>query len=394
MNGDKYSRIVIVTYSFYDFDLNRVNIGGLETYVKDLLGISDIIDCEMTVYQLPGNANSQQVKYNGANIINYPVVKSSLMKSAYQSAFDTIFKKENDGETFFIIAAETMNIKSPYKNVATIQHGIYHDSPDEYMFANRNIKSHFLRLLYRHYKCQKEASRLFNIRNIVCVDYNYFNWFRTVNNIPEDHLVKVIPNHVSDFITKDELKEKLKAREHKKKIVFARRFVDTRGTSMFINVSKRLLEERDDVDITFAGDGPLRSHITKSLSKYSSFHLTSFDSSDSISFHKNYDISVVPSISTEGTSLSLLESMASGCFPLASHVGGMTNIILDGFNGILFYPQEESLYHSIVEVLSMTDSQFDMICENAYKSCISAFGKEKWLNSWADFILSTLNAGN
>ena len=84
MNGDKYSRIVIVTYSFYDFDLNRISIGGLETYVKDLLGISGVIDCEMTVYQLSVNVNNQQIKYNGANIINYPVVKSSLMKSAYQ----------------------------------------------------------------------------------------------------------------------------------------------------------------------------------------------------------------------------------------------------------------------------------------------------------------------
>lgn len=390
----KYSRIIIVTYSFYDFNHNRVCIGGLETYVKDLLGLADEIGCEMTIYQLSTNGKSQQTQYKGTNIINFPLVKSSLIKSANQSAFDYIFNKENDGETFFIIAAETMNIKCSYNNVATIQHGIYHDSPDEYMFANRRIKGYYLRLLYRHYKCYKESSRLFNIKNLICVDYNYFNWFRTVNNIPEGYKVKVIPNHVSECISVDELKEKEKKRGNKKKIVYARRFVETRGTLMFINVAKRLLEERDDVDITFAGDGPLRSLITKNLSKYDSFHITSFDSSDSISFHKNYDISVVPSISTEGTSLSLLESMASGCFPIASHVGGMTNIILDGFNGKLFSPQEESLYCSLIEVLDLSDSQFNMICENAYYSCISAFGKEKWLNNWVLFILSTLNAND
>ncbi|WP_420491566.1 glycosyltransferase [Neobacillus drentensis] len=49
-------------------------------------------------------------------------------------------------------------------------------------------------------------------------------------------------------------------------------------------------------------------------------------------------------LGSEGTSLSLLEAMAAKCAEIATNVGGMTNIILDNYNGLIINPDESELY--------------------------------------------------
>ncbi len=105
-------------------------------------------------------------------------------------------------------------------------------------------------------------------------------------------------------------------------------------------------------------------------------------------FHKKYDIAVVPTIFSEGTSLSLIEAMSAGCLPIASHVGGMTNIILDSFNGFLTYPSEEELYKIIVKVLNLEKAEFNSIVKNAYHSACSSFSISKWKSSWREILMN------
>ena len=111
-----------------------------------------------------------------------------------------------------------------------------------------------------------------------------------------------------------------------------------------------------------------------------------FRSSESVLFHYNFDIAVVPTIFSEGTSLSLCEAMASGCFPIATHVGGMTNMLIDGYNGKLVYPSEGMLYKAIVDVLSLDKKDFCQIVLNAYATVQKSFSKEKWTLEWLSFI--------
>ncbi|MGR4357642.1 glycosyltransferase [Escherichia coli] len=80
--------------------------------------------------------------------------------------------------------------------------------------------------------------------------------------------------------------------------------------------------------------GPEQYLVDELKKEYpNSVYQTSYKSEDSIHFHQQYDIAIVPSIGSEGTSLSLLEAMSAKCLVIATDIGGMTNIILDGFNG-------------------------------------------------------------
>ena len=58
--------------------------------------------------------------------------------------------------------------------------------------------------------------------------------------------------------------------------------------------------------------------------------------------YKEADISIIPTLHSEGTSFTCLESMASQLPIIASNVGGLGNLIIDGFNGILINPNEKN----------------------------------------------------
>lgn len=55
------------------------------------------------------------------------------------------------------------------------------------------------------------------------------------------------------------------------------------------------------------------------------------------------DIVIIPSVSTEGTSLSCLEAMATQKPVIVTNVGGLPDIVIDRFNGLMAKPTPESL---------------------------------------------------
>lgn len=382
-------RLIIVTTNFYDFYKNEFIIGGLETYIRDLALLAIENNIKVLVFQVNNSSTERkETEYKKIKIISFLPSKRIFTKNKNQLVFDYAFHKYNNDYTKFIIATDQMNIKSNSLNVITIQHGIGFDIPG-YMIRGFWSKIRKLQFINKYLRCVRNVQRFYHTKTTVCVDYNYYNWFRTLGTIYPEYKLNVIPNYASDFIKEEELENKLDNKRKTRKIVFARRFVDYRGTLLFAQVVKRIIEEFD-IDITFAGDGPLKKTLESIFNGYKNVHFTSFAAPDSVKFHKDYDIAVIPTIFSEGTSLSLCEAMASGCFPIATHVGGITNIILDGYNGYLCQPNENSLYQRIKQCLLLEENEFNEIVKNAYYSCLKAFSISKWENSWKK-ILGTDN---
>ena len=370
--------LCVFSLDYLDAKTGTMLIGGVQTYIHSLCLLAQENGFNVTIYQLKGECEAE-FPYDGIKVIirNIPDSKT-------QDYFDTIYKKFEYKKTIFIISTDQLPIKSKALNIITIQHGIAFDIPGNWiggLWGSNKIFQHINKLL----RCVKNVMRCYHSSNTVCVDYNYYNWFRTIGTIYQDKRIQVIPNYSSSHISLEELNEKLKYRS-KKKILFARRFCDYRGTLLFADVIYKVLEKYSDIEVTFAGSGPLEDYIRQKFSNHNNVYISSYNAVDSINFHKNYDIAVVPTIYSEGTSLSLLEAMSAGCFPLSTHVGGMTNIILDKFNGFLCAPNAESLYESIVNILDMNDSEFNEIVSNAYNSAVKAFSHNVWKNKWSRFI--------
>jgi glycosyltransferase involved in cell wall biosynthesis len=198
----------------------------------------------------------------------------------------------------------------------------------------------------------------------------------------------VIPNYASQGISNLDFQRKIDniCDLKKSKIIFARRFTRYRGAQLFANVVKRLLLKYPELDFTFAGDGELEGILKKEFEHSPNVHFTKYSADQSIDFHKDYDIAVVPTIYSEGTSLSLCEAMAAGCLPIATHVGGITNLIIDSFNGMLCYPNENHLLETIEKVINKDVNSYKDLLKNAYQTYVKALNKEKWEERWIAYI--------
>ena len=380
--------LIVITPSFIDFKNECIKIGGLETYIKDLCNLAMDLGYDTDVYQTDVNAEKIHIEWN--NIRIHATKSLSQKKLSNQKAFDLIFSKHNNNNTIFIIATDQLDIKCHKKNVIAIQHGIAFDIPGE-MISGFFGKNKYLIHINKILRCIKNINRFYNTYNTVCVDYNYFNWFRTLGIIDSKRTMEVIPNYTSCYIPEDVLKNKLKNIASTKKIVFARRFVDYRGTLLFANVVKRMLNEGKNIEVTFAGNGPLEMNLHSMFKDEEKVSFTSFKSTDSVTFHKEFDIAVIPTIFSEGTSLSLCESMAAGCFPIATHVGGMTNIIIDGYNGYLSYPSENALYEKLNTAISLSNEVYTRIVYNAYKTVKEGLNIQCWKEKWEKVFLDIDN---
>lgn len=374
----------IIAYRFFDFTSGKVKIGGIQTYILDLSLLLVKMNYETEVIVM---TEDKKDEYRNTEYKGFSIREVFCPVNMRQKIFDSYYQNEPKSSLFIIITIDMMIKVSGLKNVINIQHGISWDFPVSTM---KDIYSHvkYAHILRKNIYNIREVRKFLNVSNIVCVDYNYVNWLRTFVDIPEDRNIRVIPNYASNCISEKELEDKLaeSAQRGHKRIVFARRMESRRGTILFANVLKRLKQDYPDLEVTFAGDGALLEWVKNELKDIPNVYFTTFECAESVSFHKNFDIAVVPTIFSEGTSLSLCEAMAAGCYPIATFVGGLSNILIDGSNGSLCYPSEEEFLLKIKEVLDMPKEKFSSIVRCAYQTYKNSFSKEKWEDSWKRYI--------
>lgn len=371
--------IFIISSNFYDVSSSIFTIGGIQTYIKDLCLAVNRGGHKATLIQFGQYREKEYIYADGCEILLYPLDRNN------QRTFDALTREYDSKESVFIIDTDQRGITSNCGNVIQIQHGVTFDIPGD-MIPGIWGKTPILQRINKQLRCWRNASRLFHVRNTVCVDYNYYNWFRTQDTIPNRYRVKVIPNYASSILPVSEIETKLRSSSHKLRIVFARRFVDYRGTRLMIEASKKVLALYENVEITFAGEGPLRGEIESSFMGCERVRITSYNSNDSVSFHYKFDIAVIPTVYSEGTSLSLCEAMAAGCLPIASCVGGMSNVLINGFNGFLIQPGVEELIESLITAIEMPHELRSIISKRAYETASTAFSKSRWEQQWLDFL--------
>jgi glycosyltransferase involved in cell wall biosynthesis len=105
------------------------------------------------------------------------------------------------------------------------------------------------------------------------------------------------------------------------------------------------------------------------------------------------DLFVMPSLQ-EGLGLSIMEAMACGLAVVASEVGGIRNLIRDGFNGSLVKPKDiKKLYEVILELLKDKDKA-RLYGLNAHKTIANNFSQEKMVLETERVYSECLNASS
>lgn len=368
---------ILIIYNEVYSDSGNLTIGGIQAYLKELSLTLYNHNYNVTIIQR-GNETKNTV-INKIKI-NYIKINNKSIKTIGIHLLKKYIEKNKILKDDLIIwGTDSIAYNYPKCKNISIQHGIAFDLLPTNNFTKIFNHSFFLKI----YKLmQRNASlKYFNkVKYRVCVDYNYQNWYRTFSIRSDDLNIKVIPNFTK-------IKYPFLEKKNNKliKILFARRFVEKRGVILMINATKKLLAEYQNIEITFAGSGPMRDLISELTEFNSRVKITNYLHENSLDFHKNFDIAVIPTIGSEGTSLSLLEAMASSCTVIASDVGGITNIIIDGFNGILIRPNENELFFSLKKLIN--DSEYkNFLSYNAYQTVKNGFSDKIWSEKWIKFI--------
>ena len=89
------------------------------------------------------------------------------------------------------------------------------------------------------------------------------------------------------------------------------------------------------------------------------------------------DIVLVPTRYSEGTSLSCIEAQALGIPVIATNIGGLPNIVIDHFNGLLISPTAESLEIAVRELLD-NPKMCDEMRKHSIEVAKSSFEKTMW----------------
>jgi glycosyltransferase involved in cell wall biosynthesis len=93
----------------------------------------------------------------------------------------------------------------------------------------------------------------------------------------------------------------------------------------------------------------------------------------------------------ENFPLSLLESLAAGCPTVATAVGGMKEIIIDDFNGLLAEPESPASIAEKVLLLINDPEKMQRLSQHAIEDCKKRFSPEVVAAQTVDYYQSVLN---
>lgn len=136
-----------------------------------------------------------------------------------------------------------------------------------------------------------------------------------------------------------------------RKIGIVARLEKEKNVMLGIRVFEKLARRNERLSLHIFGDGSQRKALEKAVGKRGlkgiTFHGFVHDADE---IYSDVDLLLVPS-STEALSLVILEAMSRGIPVVASGVGGIPEIVRDGYNGFLARPDVGSFYEKVTMLL-------------------------------------------
>lgn len=148
------------------------------------------------------------------------------------------------------------------------------------------------------------------------------------------------------------LREKLNVSPDDFFILTIGKFIPRKGIEYLIEAMNTIVHEKGikDIQLRIGGRGPLKSKYQELIKKYDLNEYINFigyiPDQDLPSYYTEADLFVLPSIvddngDTEGLGVVFIEANACGTPVIGSNVGGIVDVIVDGYNG-LFTNQKDA----------------------------------------------------
>lgn len=303
--------------------------GGAETLVSNLLPLLKHKGIDVSLVSMTNELDlADTLRANNIPVytINFKgnIYKIKDILKAVQN-FNAIIQKEHPdvihSHLYMADLITRITVGKRYTLISTLH------NCDKWWFGKRRLKSRiktFLdafsgRLTKSFFVAVSE-----NVRNMACKSLH----------IPEDR-IKVVYNGINlqDFILKDYKNEPI---NNPPIIIQIGRFYKQKGHETAVKAMSIVKKYYPNAKLLLAGDGPLRSFIESEIKR-----LGLIDNVELLGVRKDIpellskaDIFWMPS-EWEGLPIACLEAMASGLPVIASAVGGLLEVVVDGGTGYL-----------------------------------------------------------
>lgn len=322
--------VAVLTPSFFDQDGTQLFFGGGERYLLELGRLLQARGCQVAVFQ-PASRDWRR-EFRGLvchglgparfQEDTWPHVNQRFQQAA--AAFDL--------HIYFTIAMAYPQAKP---GSLAISHSLCWDDG---AYPWRGAPSWMQRL----------GKALQQPDLIVANDTNIINWVRATFGRLESKF-EFIPNFV-DISLFTPGPPRVAGRPFT--VLFPRRLAPQKGLEETLVVAQRLLERDPQIQFRFVGRGlPADEARMQALAQRSPRVAYEWREPEQMAHvYQEADLVLIPSLAAEGTSLSCLEAMACGRPVIAGWVGGLSNLVIDGYNGRLIHVTPQTLEEAILHL--------------------------------------------
>lgn len=365
-------RVAILTNMVLDWDTFEPRYGGGERYLIEFTNLLKELGFTIEIFQIARGFSVDVHYWNGIKVnLLTPRKSFSEFQSDICSEF-TLQTFEFDHVYHHLPEFTSGLVRS---DAIMTCHGIWFDhknNPDP-RFRSRKWLSHL-----------KHAFTSPSV--IVSVDTNSISVMRSIFPEIQNQFVH-IPNFYNSALFWDDGREQ-KRREID--LLIPRRAQINRGTRIVAEMLKIL---PDSMSIVWAGRGDeFENQLLMDLEKKHlnfTFLQSSFDDMEQL--YRNAKIVLIPTVASEGTSLSCIEAMASGCAVVSTNVGGLPELVINRYTGLLCTVNALELSKAVIELqnneslrkeLTTTALNFVERLELNYwrKKWIEVLVSQKWIS--------------
>ncbi len=365
-SGDS-RRIRILAPAFFDFAGETMLSGGAERYLLELAALVREMGFDVEVLQTAAEVDWER-RY-GDLLIRGIAAGSSPARLA-----EVVDQRGLAPVALTIFLAFNQAAGVRFDNAIGISHGVYWDDPIYHgeQGADPGLISRIL-------------AAFANLDTVVSVDANTVNWVRATRADLTERFV-----HIPNFVDLSEFHPaKVKdADSAGVEILFPRRLSAVRGFWLLSEILPRLLKEHPEVRVKLVGEateGWERVAILRArdllLERFGErLSWSALPPEEMPEAYRTADIVVIPTMASEGTSLACLEAQACGCAVVATAVGGLPEIIVDGFTGLVVDPVPEAML-SVLDRLIRDPGLRKRLGRNAAEAA-KGFSIDTWKKRW------------
>ena len=170
------------------------------------------------------------------------------------------------------------------------------------------------------------------------------------------------------------------------RLVYAGRLQEKqKRVSDLIKLAQILENKKVNFELQIVGDGPSLGSLTQQVQSFQTSLQNRIHFTGKLPYHripaifKSADICVMVS-AFEGTSIAMLEAMASGCIPVVTRVSGTSAVINPGENGYLAELGDLEQMAQIIQQLEADRDQLNRLGVNAHRLITQNYSYQEYMD--------------